>query len=77
MRNEEPKTMAYSPEEAAKVIGLSKAGIYRLLRAGKLRCRKAGHRTLILASELERYLNELPEGTAEYTNWGPPKGVAS
>ena len=56
--------LAYSPAEAAEVIGISRAGVYNELAAGRLRARKLGGRTLILAAELEDYVAALPRRPA-------------
>ena len=45
--------------------GLGRSFIYEAIRSGELEARKAGRRTLILATEGERYLRSLPAiGTA-------------
>ncbi|RWA80841.1 helix-turn-helix domain-containing protein [Mesorhizobium sp.] len=51
--------LAYTLSEASETTGLSRAKFYRLFREGKLRRSKAGGRTLILKTELERYLREI------------------
>jgi excisionase family DNA binding protein len=48
--------MGYSPEEAAKVVGLSRGGIYNLMASGKLRSVKIGRRRIIPASALAELL---------------------
>ena len=59
-RDVEP--LAYSPGEAAKALGMSRSGVYRLLEDGHLTARKSpgGGRTFILRAELERFLAECP-----------------
>jgi len=56
----ETERIAVSINDAAKLAGLSRASIYRLVSAGKLTPRKSGHRTLFLMEELKRYLESLP-----------------
>ena len=52
--------ITYTLAEATKVSGISRTGLYRLIGAGKLDARKAGGRTLILASSLRGYIASLP-----------------
>ena len=51
---------ALAPEEAARVAGLGRGSIFAAIRSGRLPARKAGRRTLILASDLKRFLADLP-----------------
>lgn len=57
-------TIAVTISEAMEISGLGRTYLYRLFNEGKLTPRKAGKRTLILVSELEAYLNNLPKGGA-------------
>lgn len=52
--------LAYSVEEAAKIARLSRSSIYLALRDGSLTARKAGRRTIICPSDLQRFINGLP-----------------
>lgn len=52
--------LAYSVEEAAACLGLSRAHMYRMIAQGRLKPRKAGKRTLILRSDLVAFLEALP-----------------
>ncbi len=52
--------MALSVDEAARQADSCRDKIYRAINAGELRARKNGRRTLILASDLEAYLHDLP-----------------
>jgi excisionase family DNA binding protein len=54
--------LAYRIPEAVAAIGISRTGIYELIKAGRLRVRKVGTRTLIERAELERMVRELPPG---------------
>jgi excisionase family DNA binding protein len=54
--------LAISVEDAAKASNLGRDSIYKLIREKKLHPRKFGVRTLILVSELEEALNQLPIG---------------
>ena len=57
--------LAYSPNEAAGLLSVSKAHVHRLIEAGKLRAVKLGRRLVIPAAELERLLSEQTSGTDE------------
>jgi len=52
--------LALSVDEAARRADTCRDKIYGAINAGKLRARKNGRRTLILASDLEAFLNDLP-----------------
>ena len=51
---------AYSIAEAARMIGLGRTSIYAAISAGKLKTRKAGRRTLVEATALQDFLENLP-----------------
>jgi excisionase family DNA binding protein len=51
--------LAYSPSEGAQVLGISRSKIYELIAAGDLKVVKVGSRTLVLHSELARFLTSL------------------
>ena len=48
--------MAYSPDEAAMALGISRDLVDELVRAGTLRSVKAGHRRLIGVRQIEDFL---------------------
>lgn len=51
--------LAVSPTEAARLLSISRATMYRLLDAKKIRAKKLGHRkTRIAVVELRRFLGE-------------------
>jgi len=52
--------LALSVDEAARRADTCRDKIYGAINTGKLRARKNGRRTLILASDLEAFLNDLP-----------------
>ena len=56
--------LAYRISEACAAIGVKRSKLYELIKAGRLAIRKADGCTLILKSELERYLDNLPLGAA-------------
>lgn len=47
---------AYSPDEAAELLGISRELVHDLLRTGQLRSVKAGRRRLIAKHHLEAFL---------------------
>jgi excisionase family DNA binding protein len=52
---------AFSIDEAAHRLNSCRDKIYGAINAGKLRAKKDGRRTIILASDLEDYLANLPK----------------
>lgn len=52
------KKMAVSVDEAAYLLSISPRKVWLLLERGDLRAAKIGKRTLIPASEMERFLAE-------------------
>jgi excisionase family DNA binding protein len=52
---------AVSITEACRLLGISERSVYKAMNAGKLKTKKYGHRTLVLRSEIDRFLNELPD----------------
>jgi excisionase family DNA binding protein len=55
--------VAFTIKEAARASGLSRSLLYVAIGRGSLRARKCGARTLILDSELRRFLRSLPHLT--------------
>ena len=55
---------AYTPEQAAYILGCGKTTLFRLLREKKIEGRKLGRKTLIIRVELERFLASLPKEAA-------------
>ena len=55
-RHTDPERLSYRMDEAARVVGISQATLYRLVKDGKLRTVKIGTRTLVTRVELERLL---------------------
>jgi excisionase family DNA binding protein len=56
-RNVFGERLAYSPEEAAELLGISRELVHDLLRAGQLGSVKAGRRRLIGKHHLEAFLS--------------------
>ena len=52
--------LAYTIPEAVAVSSLSRSAIYEAISRKELTARKRGRRTLILASELRAYMQNLP-----------------
>jgi excisionase family DNA binding protein len=52
--------LAYNVTQAARIIGVSRPTLYRLLGEGEIEARKIRNRTVVLRAELERYLNSRP-----------------
>ena len=53
--------LALTIEEAIEAGAGSRTKVYEAINAGKLRARKRGKRTIILADDLQKYLDDLPE----------------
>jgi excisionase family DNA binding protein len=52
--------IAYCIKDVIRNTSLSRATIYRAIGRGDLRAVKRGRRTLILADELARFIDQLP-----------------
>ena len=62
--------LAFTIKEAARASGLSRSLLYVAIGRGALRAKKCGARTLILDSDLRRFLRGLPRLAA-----GEPPGA--
>jgi hypothetical protein len=51
--------LAVSPTEGAAILGVSRTKFYEFLNK-EIPSRKLGTRTLVLVSDIERFLNDLP-----------------
>lgn len=49
----ETERLAYSPQEAAKALGISRAFLYRLIQSGELRSFRIGRRRMVSAEALK------------------------
>ncbi len=58
---ETPRTLplAVPPLEAARLIGISRTGLYRLSASGEIRLIKVGARTLVRTADLTAFLDRL------------------
>lgn len=57
--------LAYDVPALCAAIGISRSGIDKLLQTGALPARKLGGRTIILKSDLEIFLKNLPARPVE------------
>lgn len=55
--------LAYRPDKAAEVLGVSRRHVSRLVSAGKIAARKDGKSTLIDAASCRDYYESLPAVT--------------
>jgi excisionase family DNA binding protein len=53
--------LAYSIAEACAAARAGRTALYEAIRSGALRAVKRGRRTIVLADDLRRYLEALPE----------------
>ena len=58
------RKIAFTIKEATQASGLSRSLLYIAIGRGELHARKCGARTLILASDLRRFLRSLPRFAA-------------
>jgi excisionase family DNA binding protein len=55
--------LSYTLKDAQIATGLSRSKLYKEISTGRLQSRKAGKRVLILAVDLQAWLNSLPVHT--------------
>ncbi|HSH59905.1 MAG TPA: helix-turn-helix domain-containing protein [Acidimicrobiales bacterium] len=60
----EARPLAYGIEGACEATDLSRPMLYRLMKNGQIPYRRCGGRRLILAADLQRWLESLPKGSA-------------
>ena len=48
-------------KEAARELRVSLATLDRMIGRGQLKAKKHGHSTFVMATEVERYINDLPD----------------
>lgn len=56
------KPTAYTVNDACRLPGIGRAMFYKLAKEGTIKTRKLGTRTLVLAKDLEEFVNGLPAG---------------
>lgn len=54
------EVLSYGIADAVKASGVGRSFLYEQIKAGKLKARKLGRRTLILATDLQSWLAALP-----------------
>jgi excisionase family DNA binding protein len=59
MSNQNAK-LAYTISELPKLTGVGRSRLYQAISSGTLVAKKLGRRTIVLSSDLERFLNTLP-----------------
>lgn len=52
--------LAYGIDEACAAVGFGKSKLWELIKDKKIEAKKDGGRTIILRTELQRYLESLP-----------------
>jgi excisionase family DNA binding protein len=60
-----PKPIAVGIVQAANIAGVGRSFLYEEIRQGRLRIRKAGRRTLVVLSDLDRWISALPTSNGE------------
>ena len=56
----QPQRAAFSIAEVLAQTGLGRDKLYKLINSNQLPARKCGRRTIILAADLQRFLESLP-----------------
>lgn len=52
--------VAYSVSDALKLVGISRTKFYALVGTGEIKVRKIGNRSIVLARDLNTWLDGLP-----------------
>lgn len=68
----EPRKLAHTIIEAARISGIPRSSLYELARDGKLRVVKRGRRSLILDEDLRTFLRNLPAADLERRDGSAP-----
>jgi excisionase family DNA binding protein len=53
--------LAFDPETAGRKIGLGRTRVFEEIKAGRLKARKIGRKTVIRKEDLQAYVDALPE----------------
>lgn len=56
-----PQIQAYPLPDFCRAFGIGRTKAYEEIQAGRLKARKSGVRTIILAADAEAWVNNLPE----------------
>lgn len=59
--------LVYSIPEACKCANAGRTTVYKAINTGALTAHKRGSRTIIFSSDLQRWLNSLPEIEAKHS----------
>ncbi|ODT80951.1 MAG: hypothetical protein ABS76_14280 [Pelagibacterium sp. SCN 64-44] len=54
--------IAYTVNDACRLLRIGRTTFYRLAKAGTIKTRKLGTRTLVLTKDLEQLVDSLPLG---------------
>ncbi len=57
--------IAYSVREVSQLAGIGQTTVYAEIKAGRLKVRKLGARTLVRRADLEAWLDALPGRTSD------------
>lgn len=55
-----PAPIGLTIEDAAKFSGIGRTSLFKAIKAGKLRARKAGARTIVTYDDLKAFVEALP-----------------
>jgi excisionase family DNA binding protein len=61
LREQTETAQVLSVTEACRVFGVGRSFLFEQLKRGALKAKKAGRRTLLARSELERWFRDLPD----------------
>lgn len=64
--------LSYSIEEACQITGIGRTKLYEAISNGLLSAKKYGKRTIILRSDLEKFLDRLSDYPAKSVERLPP-----
>jgi excisionase family DNA binding protein len=53
--------IAYTLDQACEIVGLGKTKLYAEIKAGRLKIKKCGARSIVPRDELQRWLDNLPQ----------------
>jgi excisionase family DNA binding protein len=65
----------YTINQAIKSLGIGRTHIYKLIAEGELKAKRIGVKTVILRSEIKRFMSELPDWKPR-EGWNPRNGIS-